>query len=154
MNILNQSLSDNKNNLVCIIAGYTDKLEENFFSFNDGLTRRFPFRYKIKGYTGKELSEIFIYKINKIKWKLKNDVGDMIKFFEDNKKIFKYYGGDIDLFIQEIQYTHSRRILFDNYKEKSIINKDDILTALDKFKKKRENPRERIREEIIHSMYL
>lgn len=154
LNILNQSLSDNKNNLVCIIAGYTDKLEENFFSFNEGLTRRFPFRYKIKGYNGEELSQIFINKVNKIDWKLNDDVGDIVKFFETNKKIFKFYGGDIDLFIQEIKYTHARRIIFENYKEKCVINKTDIDNAFKKFKQKRENEADSRFEELRKTLYV
>ena len=52
---LNQNLSENKGKFVCIIAGYKENLEHDFFSVNPGLQRRFPFRYSIEKYTSKEL---------------------------------------------------------------------------------------------------
>ena len=59
---LNQNLTENKGKFAVIIAGYDDELEKCFFSYNDGLRRRFPFRYEINAYNYSELCEIFIKK--------------------------------------------------------------------------------------------
>ena len=60
---INQNLSENKGNFVCIIAGYPLELEKYFFSQNRGLERRFVFRYKIDKYTAEELYQILLTKI-------------------------------------------------------------------------------------------
>jgi hypothetical protein len=48
---INQNLTEKKNQLLVIIAGYENALEECFFAYNEGLNRRFPFRYTIDAYT-------------------------------------------------------------------------------------------------------
>lgn len=138
IDILNQKLSDNKKKLVCIIAGYPEELENYFFSSNPGLTRRFPFRFKINNYTHTELLNIFINKINKLNWKL--DVNtDLVNFFKINISHFKYFGGDIDTFIQDLKYSHSRRVVCSHPSEFKIITNTDINNAFDKFKNRRNN---------------
>ena len=47
LDTLNFNLSENKKKLIVIIAGYPDQLDKCFFSYNPGLERRFPFRFKI-----------------------------------------------------------------------------------------------------------
>jgi hypothetical protein len=133
INILNQNLSDNKSKFICIIAGYADQLETNFFSLNEGLSRRFPFRLKIDKYTPLELRDIFIRKIYKLNWKIDNDIENINLLFEKNYKFFKFYGGDIDTFIQDIKYSHARRIACSNINSYKIINNEDLLTAMTKF---------------------
>ena len=133
IDIITQNLSDNKSNFVCIIAGYTEELETNFFSVNPGLIRRFPFRFKIEKYTYQELKDIFIRKIYKLNWKINTDIDSINKLFENNYKYFKYFGGDIDTFIQDIKYSHTRRIACSNINQLKIINIDDITNAMDNF---------------------
>ena len=48
---LNQALSEKKKDFICIIAGYKDALDSSFFAYNEGLRRRFPFRYDIAKYS-------------------------------------------------------------------------------------------------------
>jgi stage V sporulation protein K len=138
LDILNQNLSDNKKKLVCIIAGYSEELENYFFASNQGLTRRFPFRFKITDYSSYELCNIFINKINKLEWKLENTI-KIEDFFNDNITHFKYFGGDVDTFIQDIKYSHSRRVVCSHPIDFRIITKDDIKIAFDKFKNRRKN---------------
>jgi len=133
IDIINQNLSDNKSKFVCIIAGYTEELESSFFSVNPGLIRRFPFRFKIEKYTYQELRDIFIHKIYKLNWKIDINFDDINKLFENNYKYLKYFGGDIDILIQDIKYCHARRIVCSNINEFKIINFDDITKAMDNF---------------------
>ena len=60
LDTLNQNLSEKKNQFLCIIAGYKNALEKNFFAYNEGLKRRFPFTYTIEEYTPNELKNIFL----------------------------------------------------------------------------------------------
>jgi len=139
IDIINQNLSDNKSKFVCIIAGYTEELESSFFSVNPGLVRRFPFRFKIDKYTHQELRDIFIKKIYKLNWKIDTDIDSINRLFEINYKYFKYFGGDIDTFIQDIKYIHTRRIACSNINQLKIINVEDITKAMDNFINRRNN---------------
>lgn len=152
MDVLNQNLSDNKKKFICVIAGYSDELDKCFFSTNPGLPRRFPFRFKISPYSGNELCKIFINKINKLEWKLSEDVEDLNKFFNKNKEVFKYFGGDIEIFIQDIKYTHSRRVICMEPSDYKIINNNDINKSFEKFKKRRTN--EEITNNFISTLYV
>lgn len=50
---------------IVIIAGYEDLIYNNFLKSNEGLSRRFPYRYKLKSYTVEELCDILIYNLKK-----------------------------------------------------------------------------------------
>ena len=58
-----EALSDNKDNLMVIIAGYEKELKESFFAFNCGLDSRFTWRFKIDEYTAEDLYRIFLKKV-------------------------------------------------------------------------------------------
>ena len=70
--------TDKKNKFVVIIAGYADDLEKSFFAHNKGLRRRFPFKFTIEKYNHDQLADIFIKKINDIKFagNLSNEKND------------------------------------------------------------------------------
>jgi len=57
---LNQNLSEKAGEFICIIVGYEDSLQRDFFSINPGLERRFPWRYTIEAYLPDELYDIFV----------------------------------------------------------------------------------------------
>ena len=50
-----EGLSDHKDDLMVIIAGYKEELEKCFFAYNSGLTSRFTWRFKTDDYNYKEL---------------------------------------------------------------------------------------------------
>ena len=54
-----EALSDHKDNLMVIIAGYEDELNTCFFNYNQGLDSRFTWRFKTNDYTPIELKYIF-----------------------------------------------------------------------------------------------
>jgi hypothetical protein len=124
---INQNLTE-KRNFLCIIAGYKDALDQCFFSYNEGLRRRFTFRYDIKGYTPNELMEIFLMKVKKDGWVTEFDIEDtdseqrkiektilrneLKSFFEQNMKYFPHYGGDIETFFLKCKLHHGKRVLF------------------------------------------
>lgn len=146
---LNQNLSENKKKFICIIAGYPDELDKCFFSQNQGLIRRFPFRYRIDSYNETEMKDIFLNKIKECKWKFdfndttKTQIDYMTNFFKHYKEYFNNYGGDIDNFITICKFIHSRRIITEHPKYRRILNKEDIIKGFDKYlKNKKENKNE------------
>ena len=133
---LNQNLSENKDKLLVIIAGYKDSLDKCFFSYNPGLKRRFSFRYNINDYTYEELSNIFRKKINDISWKLEENINesDFLNFFKNNHENFKNYGGDMEFLLLCTKINHSLRIFGKHPKHRKKITLDDIIKGYEMFK--------------------
>ncbi len=146
-------MTENGDKFVCIIAGYANEIDRCFFSQNEGLRRRFPFKYTIEKYDSKELAQILEFKIKELNWSIDKDLTlDMIeKFINKNKKNFENFGGDIENFLLNIKIKHSVRIFGKNPNLKKIINMDDIKAAFDiylKAKKDKEIP------QFVKDMYI
>jgi SpoVK/Ycf46/Vps4 family AAA+-type ATPase len=133
---LNQNLTENKKNFLCIIAGYKDDITNCFLKYNKGLSRRFPFVYNIYKYNSNELVEIFKKKIEKNKNINLDDNIKLNKIFKNNYHKFKNYGGDIEILLQKCCLYASKRILNNtiNLDYKININKNDLYSAINCFK--------------------
>ena len=136
IDIINQNLTEKKKSLVVIIAGYTDQLDRCFFSYNDGLKRRFPFRFVINKYTPVELKEIFYDKIRSIKWRLHKNLSSeyLVRFFGEKYTDFQHFGGDIETLLLNCKFVHSKRVFGKDVKYKKIITVDDFEKAFEEFK--------------------
>ena len=145
IDMINQYLSEKKNEFMCIIAGYEEELEKCFFAYNRGLERRFQNKYILKEYNAEELKEIFIRKVKQNNFKLNIINNDLNDFFYKNKDLFKNYGGDIEKFINEIKYNQCLRTFNENLSNKDIII-DDLILSLNKFIIKNDN--------ILPNMYI
>ena len=125
INCINQNLTEKKKNLIVIIAGYENALEKYFFSKNEGLKRRFPFKYKILGYNKNELMNIFILGLKYKKLKLNSkeiDEKKIIKLFEENPNAFKNFGGDIENLINYCELNVNRENFGKHPNLRKIIN--------------------------------
>ena len=132
---INQFLTEEKEHFACIICGYKDALEQNFFSQNQGLQRRFPWRYDIQEYNDFELLKIFKKQLLDQKWKLdKNAINSL--FFKENKNLFPNFGGSTEIFITKCKMAHSKRIfeIVSGKKYKKLIIKEDIVNGLELYK--------------------
>ena len=78
--------------MICIIAGYADSLDKYFFSMNEGLKRRFPYRIRIGDYSSEQIKKIFLKKVKESSWNCVDDSA-LSEFFEKNRDSFKYNGG-------------------------------------------------------------
>jgi SpoVK/Ycf46/Vps4 family AAA+-type ATPase len=123
-----EALSDNKENLMVIIAGYEKELKDCFFNYNEGLDSRFTWRFKTDDYTGEDLYKIFIKKVNDIGWELHENSKIDIEWFKKNKEYFKFYGRDIETILAKTKIAHSKRVFCKPESEKRKI----ILKDLDK----------------------
>jgi SpoVK/Ycf46/Vps4 family AAA+-type ATPase len=134
INTLNQNLSENGDKFVCIIAGYSDALESNFFSQNSGLQRRFPFRYRIEKYNSEELTKILMTKLNSEKFTISSEFNNLTNFIEDNKECFPNFGGDIETYFFQLKIMHSTRVFGKSIKLRNILIKDDFINAIGEIK--------------------
>jgi SpoVK/Ycf46/Vps4 family AAA+-type ATPase len=135
LDTLNQNLTENKNNFLCIIAGYKDDLTNCFFNYNKGLGRRFSIRYTIEGYDSKELYQIFCKIVKENKWNVDESVTD--KFFEGKKDNFPYFGGDMETLFFNCKIVHGRRIFGRESNLKKNITLEDVKAGFELFIKNR-----------------
>ena len=133
IDIINQNLSESKCDFVCIIAGYPDALKKSFFSYNEGLERRFPYRFKIKDYDEEELQKIFVKIVKENEWKFKDEFIPPVEFFLKNKNYFRYFGGDLENFFNSCRIAHARRAMTIHPKYKKCLTQEDLDKGLNFF---------------------
>lgn len=128
-----EALSDNKENLMVIIAGYEKELKESFFAFNQGLDSRFTWRFKTDEYTGEDLHQIFIKMINDIGWEVDQNSKITSDWFKKNKDYFQFFGRDIETLLAKTKIAHSRRVFCLPEKDKKKISIKDLDKGLEIF---------------------
>jgi len=159
LDTINQNLSENKKNFILIIAGYPDQLDKCFFSHNEGLKRRFAFRYHIEKYTSSELAEMLSLKIKQNKWILdaKISKSEIIKMIDGSKDMFENFGGDIESLLLHVKIEHGVRIFGKHPKMRRTINFDDLTKGLEQFKVAKENKHQKEKLEndrrLMHTLY-
>ena len=65
-----EAMSDHKDNLMVIIAGYEEEIRDCLFSYNQGLESRFTWRFQTDEYSAEELYLIFLKKVKEIGWSI------------------------------------------------------------------------------------
>ena len=139
-----EALSFYKNDLMVIIAGYKDELNECFFNYNKGLDSRFTWRYTTGKYSAKNLMDIFKKKVSEEEWKINSECLNE-SWFEDKINYFNYYGRDMETLFAKVKIAHGRRIFGKSIEEQKILTEKDMDLG---FKKYIENDEVRDRKEL------
>jgi SpoVK/Ycf46/Vps4 family AAA+-type ATPase len=149
-----EALSDHKENLMVIIAGYEKDLNECFFSYNDGLDSRFTWRFKIDDYSAEDLKNIFIKKVKDVGWSIDGELS--VEWFEKNMKYFKYYGRDMETLFTKTKIAHSKRVFCKPENLKTKITMKDLENGFEIFIKNDEVKKRGNGDElkVIQNMYL
>lgn len=159
-----EALSDHKDNLMVIVAGYETDLNDCFFSSNQGLNSRFTWRFKTDNYSAEDLYNIFIKKVKNAGWdflkneneKEKEKDSINVKWFEKNKSSFVFYGRDIETLFAKIKIAHSRRVFCLDEEFKKKITLKDMDKGLEIFLKNDTNDsaKKATIQKVISSMYI
>jgi SpoVK/Ycf46/Vps4 family AAA+-type ATPase len=128
LDTLCEALSDHKNDLMVIIAGYEDELNETFFRVNKGLHSRFIWRFTMDEYSSIEMMKIFKKKVLDQEWSFEEEDQIKERWFIDKKDNFKAYGRDMELLFTYTKVCHGRRI----YGKDKDIKKKISIQDLDK----------------------
>jgi SpoVK/Ycf46/Vps4 family AAA+-type ATPase len=104
-----EALSNHKEDLMVIIAGYEKDINESFFKMNQGLPSRFIWRFYVDEYTHIELMQIFVQKVKHNGWFINED-SLLQQWFVTNHKHFPYFGRDMELLFTYTKIVHGRRI--------------------------------------------
>lgn len=127
-----EALSNNKKDLMVIIAGYEKDLNEKFFTMNSGLSSRFIWRFTIESYKPNELMYIFQKKIKEQGWVYETSTMDTI-WFTKNKDYFKNYGRDMELLWSYVKIMHAQRIYGKDVSLKKNISLLDLEEGMKQF---------------------
>jgi SpoVK/Ycf46/Vps4 family AAA+-type ATPase len=130
-----EALSDHKDNLMVIIAGYEHELKDCFFDYNQGLDSRFTWRFKTDEYDHNDLYQIFLKKIGDIGWQLDDKSQITSEWFKKNKDYLKFFGRDIETILAKTKIAHSRRIFCGPENEKRKILLKDLESGFKMFLK-------------------
>lgn len=123
-----EALSNHKNDLMCIIAGYKRELKDCFFSYNEGLESRFTWRFHIDDYNANDLKQIFEKKIKDAEWSLKEPLSD--EWFEKNMDYFKFFGRDMESLFSKVKIAHSKRVFCKPKEDKTKLIIEDLDNGL------------------------
>jgi SpoVK/Ycf46/Vps4 family AAA+-type ATPase len=126
LDTLCEALSDHKNDLMVIIAGYEDELNETFFRVNKGLQSRFIWRFTMDEYSSIEMMKIFKKKVLDQEWSFENEDHIKERWFIDKKDNFKAYGRDMELLFTYTKVCHGRRIYGKDKDIKKKISIEDL----------------------------
>jgi SpoVK/Ycf46/Vps4 family AAA+-type ATPase len=126
IDILCESLSDHKDELMVIIAGYEEELNETIFRVNKGLETRFIWRFKMEPYNSSELMKIFKKKVYEQEWSIENENEIKERWFEEKKDKFKGYGRDMELLLVYTKISHGKRIYGKSKEMRKKISIEDL----------------------------
>ena len=130
-----EALSDHKDELMVIIAGYESELKNCFFSYNQGLDSRFTWRFKTENYNPEDLFQIFLKKVKDAEWNIEEKSKINSKWFEKNMVYFKFFGRDIETLFSKIKIAHGRRIFCKPNTDKKKITFADLEKGFEMFLK-------------------
>lgn len=150
-----EGLSDHKENLMVIIAGYEQDLNKCFFNYNQGLNSRFTWRFKTDDYNSSELRQIFHKKVHDIGWKMKHNDIPSIEWFEEKMDYFTYYGRDMETLLSKVKIVHSRRVFCLENEKKRVLTKKDMDNGFQKFLENNEvKNRKQDNKHVYTNMYI
>ena len=149
-----EALSDHKDNLMVIIAGYEKEIERHFFSANQGLESRFVWRFTIDKYNPTELRDIFCKKVASSGWKIGNTDVD-VAWFTKHKDEFSNYGRDMERLFLYVKIAHSKRVFGQPAEQRRKLNDKDMAAGLETFfANRKKDDSTKMKREILTSMYV
>lgn len=123
-----EALSDHKDDLMVIVAGYEEDLKNHFFPINRGLESRFIWKFNMEDYSTKEMVEIFEKKVLEQTWILSEELSikKLVEWLENKKENFKHFGRDIEILFSHVKICHSRRVYGKSSELLKIITLEDM----------------------------
>jgi len=146
-----EALSDHKDNLMVIIAGYKEELEETFFRANRGLESRFIWRFMMDKYTPSEMMKIFKKKVAENEWSFEDEDKITEKWFTEKKNDFTSFGRDMELLLSYTKISHGRRIYGKDIEVRKKISLEDMNKG---FEMMLANKTKKPDNTIMHTLFI
>jgi hypothetical protein len=132
LDTINQFLSEHPE-LICIIAGYAEDVENCFFKINSGLKRRFSYYFNIDNYTPKELCDIFYNQMSRDtsnNWTLSVTKEYLLNLIIRNFSGFNNNGGSTRELLDKSKLLYARRAFNEKIKT-FLITGEDLTSAME-----------------------
>lgn len=130
LTVINEFMTEYPRDILFIFAGYKEDIQYNLFKKQQGLERRFGFKFECNGYNEEELFKIFKMQCNERGWKI-NDTEKVIDLFKSyGKKTFPAFGGTTERLLHQCESIKSSNVLDDNYVYDNIFTLDIIKKAM------------------------
>ena len=146
-----ESLSAHKGELMVIVAGYKDELNNTFFKANRGMESRFIWRFHLDNYSYLELLNIFKKKVLDNEWILNISPDVLEIWFRINHAKFVHYGRDMELLFSYCKVVHGRRIYGEDIELRKRLTIEDIQRGFKQFSNHTNN---NIENPNIYGLYV
>ena len=140
LDTLCEALSNHKDDLMVIIAGYEEELNETFFRMNRGLKSRFVWKFTFEPYNAIELKSIYERQVRLNGWDCE-ELRD--EWFKQNYKQFTSYGRDMEQLFTYTKISHSRRVYGKDKELRKKITMNDLEKGFDTFMSNRPKKEDR-----------
>jgi len=147
-----EALSDYKNDLMVIIAGYKEEIDERFFQVNSGLESRFIWKFNMENYNADELYNIFKNIVTISDWKL--DDGVKTDWFTTNHKRFKSLGRDMELLFTFSKISYGRRMYGNENVKDKLISLCDLNKGFEIFKNNKPDKNHEMSNYLLSTIYM
>lgn len=151
IDILCEALSDHKDDLMVIVAGYKEEMDATFFRVNKGLKSRFIWQFETDKYEADDLSRIFTKKITDQGWNVDHINVNLSKWIETKKKDFIYYGRDMETLLTYVKISHGRRVYGQPPESRKCISMQDLNAGYECFARNRDNKE---KTPVLFSLYV
>lgn len=112
INTLNRYMSEHAGEIIIIMAGYKNLIENGIFKLQPGLPSRFTFTHECNGYNAVELCDIFRNFVKKDGWTIcADDIDDIYRLFAQHEKRFISHARDVHRLMLYTQMEYSRTLL-------------------------------------------
>ena len=115
------------------------------------MKRRFSFYYDISGYDWKELTQILIFKVDRLRrWNLTQSAEKFLlgeKFLESRVSHFPHFAGDIETLLLNVKISHCKRVFGKGIALQRQIEKEDLQEGFTRFIRQKEEDVERRKRE-------
>lgn len=129
---ITQFITEHKGKITVILAGYKEDIQQNFFAQNEGLDRRFPWKYTLEPNKPEELVQIFKLQAKRSGYQVCDTLDP--KFFQEHEDKFKYSGGDTQTYFDKCKMIHDKR-MFSQIKSDRLISKYDLELGFEVYEK-------------------
>tara|TARA_B110000285_G_C15106811_1_gene608508 strand:+ start:259 stop:1491 length:1233 start_codon:yes stop_codon:yes gene_type:complete len=145
-------LSDHKNDMMVIIAGYKNEINNRFFSMNSGLKSRFIWNFDIDKYDYNELYHIFKKTVSDGNWFICDSI--VPDWFKKNYNNFENYGRDMEILFTYTKISYSRRIYGNVSSITRTIDINDMNKGMKTFIENKNKENTKKQQEFLHSIYV
>lgn len=126
-------LSEHTRDFCCITAGYEEDIKKCFFSVNSGLESRFQWKHNIDNYNEEDLAEIFMRKVEVMKWLLGVSKEKIAEIIKPELKNFASSGRDIINYITKCKIVHAKRVITLDIEHKFVLTEEDLKNGLELY---------------------